>query len=230
VALLGLGLQSVPAEPVADEGKAALSWSAIVQQRGGGLAILLMIGVFRVLPLLGVPLALAFALKGRGDTNEQIGLAQAVFLTGSGGGSLGCALFVRRASERRLLWMTRLPLVLLLAVLPWLGFGLLLAGVGVAGVLLGATMPILVSYGQQLLPEGQRTASSITMGVTWGLGGLIVAATMAVSNRLGRPELAFAAFGLACLVSSVLCTWLPEPGHEHGAHGRSLSALAPQPR
>jgi FSR family fosmidomycin resistance protein-like MFS transporter len=238
VVFLGLGLRGVPAEPEADGGKAALSWSVIVGRRGGGLALLLMIGVFRVLPLLGVPLALAFALKGRGDTNEQIGLAQAVFLTGSGGGSLGCALFVRRASERRVLWMTPLPLVLLLAVLPWLGFGLLLAGVGVAGVLLGATMPILVSYGQQLLPEGRRTASSITMGVTWGLGGLIVAATMAASNRLGRPELAFAAFGLACLVSSVLCAWLPEPGHEHGqdhdhepgSHGRSVTALAPQPR
>jgi FSR family fosmidomycin resistance protein-like MFS transporter len=108
---------------------------------------------------------------------------------------------------------------------PAAGFGPLLVVVGVAGVLLGATMPILISYGQQMLPEGQRTASSITMGVTWGLGGMIVAATMAACNRMHRPELAFATFAVACLLSSLLCAWLPEPA----SHGVS-KVLAPQPR
>jgi FSR family fosmidomycin resistance protein-like MFS transporter len=86
-------------------------------------------------------------------------------------------------------------------------------------------MPILISYGQQMLPEGQRTASSITMGVTWGLGGLIVAALMAACNQNQRPELAFATFAVACLLSIVVCAWLPEPA----SHGVS-KVLAPQPR
>ena len=127
--------------------------------------------MLRVLPALGVPLALAFALKGRGGTNEQIGLAQSIFLAGIGAGSLACALFVRRAGERTVLWSLPLPVApLLWAIPPAAGFGPLLVIVAVAGVLLGATMPILVSYGQQLLPEGRRTASSITMGAHLGPG------------------------------------------------------------
>jgi FSR family fosmidomycin resistance protein-like MFS transporter len=94
--------------------------------------------------------------------------------------------------------------------------------VTVAGLLLGATMPVLVSFGQQLLPDGQRVASSITMGATWGVGGLGVAATMAACNHLRRPELAFLAFAASTLVSSVICRWLPEPGANVEAPARDL--------
>ncbi|MFO0954257.1 MAG: hypothetical protein U0835_24485 [Isosphaeraceae bacterium] len=87
----------------------------------------------------------------------------------------------------------------------------LVSCVGVVGVLLGVVSPILVGYGQRLLHEGQRVASSLTMGVTWGLGGILVAGLMAVVNHAGRPGWAFFAFGAAVLVSSLLCGWLPEP-------------------
>jgi FSR family fosmidomycin resistance protein-like MFS transporter len=78
-----------------------------------------------------------------------------------------------------------------------------------------------------MLPEGQRTASSITMGVTWGLGGLVVAATMAACNRGQRPDLAFATFAVSCLLSSLLCAWLRVPAP---APPGVEAALAPQPR
>ena len=187
---------------------------------------MLVIGVLRVLAVLGVPLGLAFLLKGAGRTNAEIGLPQSLFLAGVGCGSLVCALFVRRSGEHRVLWMLPLFVVPLLCLVPWAGTGLvLLAGLALAGLLLGATLPILVSYGQQLLPEGQRTASSITMGVTYGLGGMIVAAAMAASNRLHRPELPFATFAGACLLSSLLCAWLPDPRVRPASR-----TLASQPR
>jgi FSR family fosmidomycin resistance protein-like MFS transporter len=223
--LLGLGLGRVPAGPEEHAASGPLAWRELIRERGVGLTFVLVIGMLRVMAVLGVPLALAFALKGRGDSDEQIGLAQGIFLGGNGAGSLGCALFVRRASERRVLWMLPMPVALLLWLAPSAGFGPLLGVLGLAGVLLGATMPILISYGQQMLPEGQRTASSITMGVTWGLGGMIVAATMAACNGVHRPELAFATFAVACFLSSLLCAWLPEP-ETCGVP----TALAPQPR
>jgi FSR family fosmidomycin resistance protein-like MFS transporter len=227
LAILGLGLRHIPEEPDArDQGRPS-AWAGLDRASGAGLALVLLIGVLRVLAVLGVPLALAFALKARGNTDEQIGLAQGVFLAGVGGGSLGCALFVRRASERRVLWTLPLPVAPLLWLVPSAGFGLLLVAVGVAGMLLGATLPILISYGQQMLPEGQRTASSITMGVTWGLGGLVVAATMAACNRGQRPDLAFATFAVSCLLSSLLCAWLRVPAP---APPGVEAALAPQPR
>jgi MFS transporter, FSR family, fosmidomycin resistance protein len=61
------------------------------------------------------------------------------------------------------------------------------------------------------MPEGQRVASSITMGVTWGIGGAVVAVTTTVANRWQRPDLAFSLYAAACLGSSALCAWLPEP-------------------
>jgi FSR family fosmidomycin resistance protein-like MFS transporter len=212
--VLVLGLRRVPRDR---EGHRASrptvpAWRAIVRARGAAMGLVLLIGVLRVLAVLGVPLALAFLLKATGRTNEEIGLPQSMFLAGVGGGSLVCAIFVRRSGEGRVLWLLPLFAVPLIGLIPRAGAGpALWAEVGTAGLLLGATMPILVSRGQQLLPEAERTASSITMGVTWGLGGLIVAAAMAASSRLGRPELPFMIFAVACLLSSVFCAWLPEP-------------------
>jgi FSR family fosmidomycin resistance protein-like MFS transporter len=211
LALLRLGMGNGPVDSSERGDGRALDWREILRERGGAMGLVLLIGVLRVVAILGVPIALAFALKARGEAYDRIGLAQGVFLAGNGAGSLACAMFARRAGERRVLWALPLPLVPLLWFLPAAGFAALLAGVGVAGMLLGATMPILVSYGQQLLPEGRRTASSITMGVTWGLGGLIVAALLAACERVQRPELAFTLFAVACLASSTLCAWLPEP-------------------
>ncbi len=226
--LLVIGLRRMPEEPDRSERSAdgPPAWREIARTRGPALFLVLWIGVLRVLAVLGVPLGLAFLLKDEGRTNAEIGLPQSLFLAGVGVGGLVCALFVRRSGERRVLWMLPLPVAPLLGLIPWAGSGpMLLAGLAVAGVLLGATLPILVSYGQQLLPEGQRTASSITMGVTYGLGGLIVAAAMAASSRLHRPELPFATFAVACFLSSLLCAWLPD------ARSRTASrTVAPQPR
>jgi FSR family fosmidomycin resistance protein-like MFS transporter len=224
--LLVWGLRQMPDEPATPVETAIFDWRAVMRTRSAALGMILGIGVLRVLAVLGVPLALAFMLKAAGRTNEEIGVPQSLFLAAVGGGGLVCALFVRRSGERKALWMLPLPAVPLLWLIPRTGSGpTLLAFVTVAGVLLGATMPILVSLGQQLLPEGQRTASSITMGVTWGISGMIVAAAMAASNRLHRPDLPFAVYGIACLLSCLLCAWLPEARTQ-----RIPAALAAQAR
>ena len=43
------------------------------------------------------------------------------------------------------------------------------------GMVLWGTTPAMVSYAQQLFPKGAGIASAITMGLSWGLGGLIQA-------------------------------------------------------
>ena len=169
------------------------------------------IGTLRVMAGVGVPLALAYVIKARGGTNAPIGVAQSAFMLGVGAGSLGCALFVRGRDERRVLWTLPLACVPFLLACPYVGFTRLVVCVAAVGVLLGAASPILVGYGQRLLHEGPRVASSLTMGVTWGFGGMIVAGIMAVANRAGRPDLAFPVFAASVLVSSLLCAWLPEP-------------------
>ena len=199
-----------------------ITLGALVHGKRRTVAMLLAIGMLRVLPAMGVPLALAYTLKARGDSNELIGVIQAVFLGAIGAGNLGCGLFIGRGIERRVLWLLPLAVSPVLWALPMAGPLALPACVGVAGLLLGSTMPILVSYGQQLLPDGQRVASSITMGVTWGLGGVLVALTMAAASRVHHPELAFSVFAAGCAVSSVFCAWLPD------AHGDADADRIPE--
>ena len=60
------------------------------------------------------------------------------------------------------------------------------------------------------MPDSPRIASSITMGVSWGVGGGVVSIILFICKYGGRFEPAFAAFAAATLASSVLCVWLPE--------------------
>ena len=59
-------------------------------------------------------------------------------------------------------------------------------------------MPVYISYGQQLLPHGQRVASSITMGVSWGMSGSLVAAAVWAFQRFDSLNHIFILFAIAC--------------------------------
>lgn len=60
------------------------------------------------------------------------------------------------------------------------------------------------------MPNGQRVASSITMGVSWGLGAAMNAASFKVFQSLDALNWIFVFFGCASILSSLLCQWLPE--------------------
>ena len=47
------------------------------------------------------------------------------------------------------------------------------------------------------------------MGVSWGMGGAIVAALIDVCGRRQSYHLAFVVFAVAVMISSVLCVLLP---------------------
>jgi FSR family fosmidomycin resistance protein-like MFS transporter len=223
VAIVAMGLMPRIAASDRAESKAALAATAAAQARDTlagpspafsgevlrRLAVILSIGVFRVIPSMGVPVALAFLLKARGASNDAISLPQSLFLGGIGAGSLFCATLIRQDREHVLMWSVPLAVIPFLLGTPVLGTIGLWACVAASGFLLGMTQPLLVSYGQRLVPRSQRLASSITMGVTWGIGGIVVAAVMGGLNHLGRPELAFAFFGVSSLLSSLSCIGLP---------------------
>jgi FSR family fosmidomycin resistance protein-like MFS transporter len=175
------------------------------------IVVLLAVGALRILPALGVPLALAYTLKATDAPNAIIGAVQSSFMAGIGLGALVCAAFVRPKWERRVLWGLPLCASPLLATLAYLD-GWMLAGlVGTCGLLLGVTMPVYISYGQQLLPHGQRVASAITMGVSWGIGGGIVASVLWVCMEYDSLSSIFGFFAVAAILSSGLCYFLPDP-------------------
>jgi FSR family fosmidomycin resistance protein-like MFS transporter len=131
-------------------------------------------------------------------------------MLGIGLGGLACATLLRRHHERVILWVCPLLVTPILLVTPWTA-GWIMAGLAcLTGLLLGVSLPVLISRGQELMPDSQRVASSITMGVSWGVGGGVVSIILVICKFGGHFEPAFTAFAVATLASSVLCAWLPD--------------------
>ncbi|MFO0947581.1 MAG: MFS transporter [Planctomycetota bacterium] len=186
----------------------------IDREKRGTLFLVLVIGILRVIPPVGVLLGLAFMLKSRGMANEDIGWAQSVFQFASGAGVFGCAVLVRHSRERLILWLLPLFAIPTLYLSATASYGWLLVCLTWTGLAFGGATPVLISYAQQLLPNGQRLASSITMGVSWGLGGAIVAGMMSLFEGMGAPHYMFYVAVPAAFLSSLLCAWLPVHEHE----------------
>ena len=207
--LLFLGLRRAPVTISPPNVRASEKFDA--REKLPVIALLLAVGALRILPALGVPLALAYLLKSTAASNELIGAVQSAFMAGIGFGAMACAAFVKRSWERHVLWIFPLCAAPFLAAIVSASDWTLLALVGTSGLLLGVTMPVYISYGQQLLPHGQRVASAITMGVSWGIGGGIVATALWVCMRTDSLPMIFGFFALAALASSLLCYFLPVP-------------------
>lgn len=206
--VLSLAFKKVAAPPahVRATGRGSLSFQELPL-----ICLLLAVGALRILPALGVPLALAYILKAADAPNAVIGAVQSAFMAGIGVGAIGCAAFVKREWERRVLWIFPLAAAPVMAILSFADGWTLVTLVFTSGLLLGVTMPVYISYGQQLLPHGQRVASSITMGVSWGIGGGIVAGAVWICTRLDSLPSIFGFFAVAALMSGILCCFLPVP-------------------
>ena len=220
ILLLWLGLRSVPASaaPVSVRVSEPASGSLPITT----IVLLLAVGALRIMPALGVPLALAYILEATSTSNAVIGAVQSAFMAGIGIGSMACATLLKHHWEWTTLWVFPLLAAPLLAILGLVSGWNLVALVGTCGVLLGVTMPVYISYGQQLLPHGQRVASSITMGVSWGIGGAFVASAMSIFNAFDSLASIFLFFAGAAVASSFLCRWLPRSGSHGGPRGNEL--------
>ena len=207
--VLFLGLRQVPTGVSSHTARVPGEFDA--REKLPLIGLLLAVGALRILPALGVPLALAYLLKSTDVSNAVIGAVQSAFMGGIGVGAMVCAAFVKRSWERHVLWIFPLCAAPFLAAIVLASGWTLVGLVGICGLLLGVTMPVYISYGQQLLPHGQRVASAITMGVSWGIGGAIVASSMWICMRSDSLSMIFGFFSLAALASSALCYFLPVP-------------------
>ncbi len=173
------------------------------------IVLLLSVGTFRILPALGVPLALAYLLENEAS-RIVIGAVQSAFMGGIGIGAMLCAFVLRAQWERRALWVFPLLAAPILACLGIATNWTLVALVATCGLLLGITMPVYISYGQQLLPHSQRIASSMTMGVSWGVAsGLVGAAMWFFQTYWNSLDSIFLFFAFASAISGLLSHLLP---------------------
>lgn len=202
---LGLGALTQPVTPR----RRAPSLRDVIRGRTVSLSLVLIIGSLRIVAAAGVPVLLGYLLATRSANAQETGSVQSAFMLGIGLGGLTCAALVRHHHERLILWLCPLLVCPVLLLIPWATGIPLMVIVCLAGILLGISLPVMISYGQQLMPESQRIASSITMGVSWGVGGGVVSVILAACKYAGRFEPAFVAFAIATGISSLLCIWLP---------------------
>ena len=183
------------------------SLKEIFDGRVGSSLLLLAVCSLRVVPSIGMGRALAFLLSEQRYGSDVIGNTIGLFLFSGGIGMLVTASLLRHGWERVAMIVCPLagiPLLLLLAS-PDLSFGMRRALLVPTGIILTGTTPAMVSYSQQLLPRGAGLASSITMGLSWGLAGILVA----VFVTYATPLFTIAAFAPCVFLSAVGASYLP---------------------
>lgn len=208
-----------------DEATSALpTLSETLEGRGAFAVVLLVACSLRLVPNMAMDKILAFTLSQPhwGYSEAQIGLAQSVFLIAASVGMFFMVFRFQSGWEKPFMIacpLTGIPLMLVLAwndCPPWLLF----TALALAGAVLWGTSPAMVSYAQQQFPKGAGLASALTMGMSWGIGGLIQAPMTSYFEKVGTPQMAFAACVPCLLASGLIAIWMPgtqqlaEPGSD----------------
>ena len=181
--------------PTARPARAGTIRSALVAQRR--MLILLWIYVMvRSIISISFITFLPLLLRERGLSLVMGGTAVFMFGgIGAAGGFTGGILaeWLGRRAVLVLSLLLSAPLMALYLLTP-VGWGLIL--LPVAGVLLYTSAPVTVTMAQEGLPQHASLASSIVMGLAWGIGGLMLTVVGAVADAIGLQETLLLILGL----------------------------------
>jgi MFS transporter, FSR family, fosmidomycin resistance protein len=192
-----------------------LSISEAFEGRGKLALAIFLICSLRLVPNMAVAKVLSFMLVGWGYDEFQTGLVQSLFLAAASVGMFLMAFRFRAGSEKSFMIWCPIAGIPMLAIMgwpscpSWLFMTMLIA----TGLTLWGTIPAMVSYAQQQFPKGAGMASAITMGLAWGLGGIIQAPITAHFSETSHPQQAFFAF-IPCLIISAIGARMLPPSHE----------------
>lgn len=191
---------------------ATITVSQMFEGKGRLALAIFLICSLRLVPNMATQKVVSFVLAARGYNDFAIGLYQSVFLIAASAGMFAMAFRFRSGWERRfMIWCPLLGIPALLVMgwadcPTWLFVSMLVVG----GVVLWGTTPAMVSYAQQQFPNGAGLASAITMGLAWGLGGLIQAPITAAFSETASPQTAFWCFIPCLLIAVAGAKLLPE--------------------
>jgi FSR family fosmidomycin resistance protein-like MFS transporter len=149
------------------------------------LTLLYMIVVLRTLTAnsLSVFLPVLLTRQGMGVSEASAAVSMYLFVS-TVGGFLGGPLADRYGARLVIIWS-------LVAAVPFLLVGQLASGwtltalISVGGFLLQSTLPVNVTFGQQIAPVSAATVSSLMMGFAWGVGSLLAPVVGVLGDNLG---------------------------------------------
>jgi FSR family fosmidomycin resistance protein-like MFS transporter len=203
--VIALFLRRVPAIPIHHEG---LGGFGALRPYVRPLALLYGIVVLRTLTSLAYATFVPVMLTRRGHSLTEAGAFVAAYLFASGvGGFFGGPAADRFGPRRVIVWSLALSTPFLVATPLLSGWAFVIA-FAIGGFFLQSTLPVNVTFGQELAPVSAATVSSLMMGFAWGMGGFSVPIVGALADRYGiEPVL----FGLAFIpvVAAAVAMWLP---------------------
>jgi FSR family fosmidomycin resistance protein-like MFS transporter len=163
---------------------ASEGWSAL-RPYAKPLGLLYVIVVLRTLTAnsLSVFLPVLLVRQGLGLGEASAAVSFYLFVS-TVGGFLGGPLADAYGARRVIIWS-------LVASVPFLMAGQLTSGwtltilVSIGGFLLQSTLPVNVTFGQQIAPVSAATVSSLMMGFAWGVGSLLAPVVGVLGDQLG---------------------------------------------
>jgi len=190
------------------------------------LTLLYLIVVLRTLTTMSFSTFVPVLLTRRGLTLAQAGTAVSVYLFATGLGGFFGGPSADRFGPRRVIILSLVASVPLLALAPQLSGWMFVATLALGGFLLQSTLPVNVTFGQTIAPISAATVSSLMMGFAWGVGGLSVPFVGLLADRIGIDR-TLTAMSAVPLVAAALA-W-PLPSGKRGAHLVSAGIVTPEP-
>jgi FSR family fosmidomycin resistance protein-like MFS transporter len=97
--------------------------------------------------------------------------------------------------------------------------------VSIGGFLLQSTLPVNVTFGQQIAPVSAATVSSLMMGFAWGVGSLLAPVVGTMGDRLGLSV----ALSITAVVPVLAAAFaLPLPRHVPSHVNPAPAPLGPE--
>ena len=190
------------------------------------LTLLYLIVVLRTLTATSFSTFVPVMLTMRGLSLARAGSAVSVYLVAVGLGGFFGGPLADRFGPRRVIIVSLVSAVPLLAVAPQLSGWTFIATLAVGGFLLQSTLPVNVTFGQTIAPISAATVSSLMMGFAWGVGGLCVPFVGMLADHVGI-ESTLTTMAALPLVAAVLALPLPSGNQTpHIAGGRFVTPEA----
>jgi FSR family fosmidomycin resistance protein-like MFS transporter len=173
------------------------------------LTLLYLIVVLRTMTSIAFATFMPVMLTRQGASLAYAGGAVAAYLFASGIGGFIGGPAADRFGPRRVIALSlvlAVPFLLGASVSSGPAFIILVA---IGGFFLQSTLPVNVTFGQELAPVSAATVSSLMMGFAWGTGGLSVPFVGMVADRIGI-EATLGALSIVPLGAAALALPLPE--------------------
>lgn len=175
------------------------------------LALLYFIVVLRTLASLSFATFVPVMLTRRGASVSGAAGAISLYLFASSIGGFTGGPLADRFGAKRVIALSLVAAVPFLVAAPLLHGWAFLLVLAAGGFFLQSTLPVNVTFGQQLAPVSAATVSSLMMGFAWGTGGLAVPLVGMLADRVSIAP-ALMIMGLVPLAAAACAAPLPPLG------------------